>query len=146
MNFLSWPFHSCWESGLLYPARVVRETFEGLGIVALPVHWCLLLSLNFLLRCLRSDVYNVSQECHLVKMISHEVQTVVISALFGKVGKLALFILAVVWKCRTTSISFSLWGVSHKYSNTFSLEPIVTALRVVHRPFVWMWSCWCRYL
>ena len=71
------------------------------------------------------------EECRLTK-VTNEVRAVATSALLHKVRNLASILKAVSWKCMTTFASFYLRDVTHKYLNTFSLGPIVAALRVVH--------------
>ena len=72
------------------------------------------------------------EESRLVKVNSHEVRAVATSVLFRKVKNLALILKAGTWKCTTTFASFYLRDVAHRYLDTFSLGPIVSALRVVH--------------
>ena len=74
----------------------------------------------------------LEEESHLLKVNAHEVRAVVTSVLFRKVKSLDLVLKAGTWKSMTTFASFYLRDVTHRYLDTFSLGPIVSALRVVH--------------
>ena len=71
------------------------------------------------------------EERRLVKVNAHEVRAIATSVLFGRVRNLDLVLKAGTWKCMSTFASFYLRDVTHKYLDTFSLGPIVSALKVV---------------
>ena len=71
------------------------------------------------------------EECRLVKVKAHEVRAIATSLLFQKVRNLDLVLKAGTWKCMTTFASFYLRDMTHRYLDTFSLGPIVSALKIV---------------
>ena len=72
------------------------------------------------------------EECRLVKVNAHEVRALATSLLFRKVQDLGVILRAGSWRCMSTFASFYLRDVTHKYLDTFSLGPLVSALKVVH--------------
>ncbi|MPC92093.1 hypothetical protein E2C01_087165 [Portunus trituberculatus] len=81
----------------------------------------------------RSAYVSVSEEeSRLLKVNAHEVWAIATSVLFRKVKSLDLVLKAGTWKSMTTFVSFYQWDVTHRYLDTFSLGPIVSALRFVH--------------
>ena len=82
---------------------------------------------------IRRAYSDVSEEdCRLVKLSAHEVRAVATSALFRKVRNLSSVLKAGTWRCMSTFASFYLRDMTHKYLDTYSLGPIVSALGVVH--------------
>ena len=67
----------------------------------------------------------------LVRVRAHEVRAVATSTLFRKVRSIPAVLRAGTWKSMSTFASFYLRDVTHRYLDTFSLGPVVSALRVI---------------
>lgn len=75
---------------------------------------------------------DVSEEdMRLVRVRAHEVRAVATSTLFRKVRSIPAVLRAGTWKSMSTFASFYLRDVTHRYLDTFSLGPVVSALRVI---------------
>lgn len=68
----------------------------------------------------------------LVQVQAHEVRAVATNALFKKIRSIPAVLRAGTWKSMSTFASFYLRDVTHRYLDTFSLGPIVSAVRVIH--------------
>ncbi|MPC77169.1 hypothetical protein E2C01_071616 [Portunus trituberculatus] len=76
---------------------------------------------------------NVSEEnMRLVRVKAHDVRAVATSALFRKIWNIPAVLWAGTWKSMSTLASFYLRDITHRYLDTFSLGPVVLALRVNH--------------
>ncbi|MPC67323.1 hypothetical protein E2C01_061497 [Portunus trituberculatus] len=80
----------------------------------------------------RAYVSVSEEESCLLKVNAFEVRAIATSVLFRKVKSLDLVLKVGTWKSMTTFASFYLRDVTHRYLDTFSLGPIVSAPRVVH--------------
>ncbi|MPC60893.1 hypothetical protein E2C01_054953 [Portunus trituberculatus] len=130
---------------LLCPVRVIREYLRTtrdcwpacsrlLVTVSDPrraVH-CHTLS-KFICQVIRRAYVSISEESsRLLKVNAHEVWAIGTSVLFRIVKSLDLVLKAGTWKNMTTFVSFYLRDVTRRYLDTFSLGPIVSAVKVVH--------------
>ncbi|MPC51459.1 hypothetical protein E2C01_045305 [Portunus trituberculatus] len=131
------------EDRLLCPVRAVREylcrtrdccprcshLFEPQHIVHPHTisHW--------IRQVVRRTHVNISEEdMHLVWVKAHEVRAVATSALFRKIQSILAVLRAGTWRRMSTFASFYLRNITHQYLDTFSLGPLVSALRMLSLP------------
>ncbi|MPC56427.1 hypothetical protein E2C01_050388 [Portunus trituberculatus] len=79
------------------------------------------------IQCAHVDVSE--EEIRLVQVKEHEVRAVATSALFRKIRNIPAVLRAGTWKSMSTFASFYLMDITHRYLDTFSLGPVVLALR-----------------
>ncbi|MPC45667.1 hypothetical protein E2C01_039373 [Portunus trituberculatus] len=82
------------------------------------------------IQCACEDVSE--EDMRLVWVKAHEVRAVATSAFFKKIQSIPAVLWAGTWKSMSTFASFYLRDITHRYLDTFSLGPVVSALRIIH--------------